>query len=781
MYIGDCLGGKDQFGEAMFYFQKNLEINLALHSEKSYQVNSSYLRLGFNYTRLGELDKGLQYLQCALAIGEELFGEYHEKNCFVHASIGKNYFRRGLSYFEKARHHFEAAIHIAKKVMGRYYPRIAVNYWRIAHTYLHEKKYSLALSYNQKGFATLDKTFELDKNKFHEAVLEYLEASRDNWLLFEFLKQEAKILYQLYQENKKEVTFPQKSFEIYCLVSDTISLLYGSTASEGTQLRIRTTSKNIYENIIELGILLQSLSFHDTGLSPKVFEASEKSKANLLFFNLQTSTAKIASKIPKELLEKEQQLYREWKILEKKIKISANENTKIDTQVIEQWQSQLFDTQRRHETLIQKLEQDFPKYYQLKRQLPIAGVEDLQSLLSKRMNYTIVSYFVGEKALYIFVIGSQDFEVVEIDSFNDLTSKVKAFVRAINFSFEEESIELGCELYEILIAPIAATLQKTTTYFVSNNENLSSDSTPTLLIVPDGILSQLPFEALLTQSVDSSNSPQDLPYLLLDYNIQYHYSASLWKYGLKEARKVKQQKDSFVGFAPVYADKLLKSLPKEEALTTAYHERSTRTINVRGKVYQELLYSEKEVLTIKQLFEEHGMDSIAFLHTKASVDRFQKEAIRHKYVHVSAHSFPHPKEANLSGIVFSPNVDDATAANNSNEQETDAIFYLQDAYLLNLQADLVVLSCCETGIGQLAKGEGMLAMNRGFLAAGAKNVIYTLFKVYDEVSSVLTKKLFQYILEGKPYAVALRLAKLDMLEGETAMPKFWAGYVLIGV
>ena len=98
------------------------------------------------------------------------------------------------------------------------------------------------------------------------------------------------------------------------------------------------------------------------------------------------------------------------------------------------------------------------------------------------------------------------------------------------------------------------------------------------------------------------------------------------------------------------------------------------------------------------------------------------------------------------------------------EPITDCILSMEETYHLNLQADLVVLSSCESGIGQLAKGEGMMAVNRGFLYAGAKNVVSTLFKVYDEPSSRLTQYLFEGILEGVEANLALRSAKLRLLK-----------------
>ncbi len=73
-----------------------------------------------------------------------------------------------------------------------------------------------------------------------------------------------------------------------------------------------------------------------------------------------------------------------------------------------------------------------------------------------------------------------------------------------------------------------------------------------------------------------------------------------------------------------------------------------------------------------------------------------------------------------------------------------------------------------------------MAVNRGFLYAGAKNVVSTLFKVYDKPSSLLTQYLFELILEGENYAAALRKAKLKLLEQKNVDPKSWSGFVLIG-
>ncbi len=769
--IGASLVQKGNAAEAIPYLEQALELRLSLWGEKHADILPVYLYLGFAFAELKELDKALDYFQKTIYIGEELFGKTHERIAAAHTEIGWVCFQNTSVFpLSKARYHFQEAIRMNQELLGKTTPKVAGGYYHLSLTYEADNQYDTALDSLQKAVHALypSNGNQLDnppENLYENTPLEYCI---DSMLLFKIVHKKAEILYKKHKEGSYNIEVLQAGFQTYSWIADLITQIYDDQISEAAKLDLRKKSRVVYESIISMSLQLRLSGDTSLNYLQKAFDASEKSKANLLFTELQSTTAKLQSQIPDDLLQKESELLQEWKGLEKKVTIAKMDAATSDKQKIEVWKNQLFDLQRAYEQLGQQLEEDYPQYYQLKRRLPITDIETIQAILSEQKELCVVSYFLGNEVLYAFVINHKNFEVVEIKHSNDLEEKVKDFISAINYSFQDEYIELGHELYQLLIEPIAPLLKAAQDFSVEF---------PSLLILPDGILSQLPFEALLTYPIEAVNSYVDLPYLLLDFNIQYHYSASLWKYGLEQPKSKAAKTGSFVGFAPVYADTLLKDLQKKEQLAAAYHERSIRSIEIRGKTFQELLYSEKEVKGICQLFEEQGLEAVSFLHKEASIPQFRQAIPQYDYVHISAHSFPNAMEANLSGIVFSPD----NHSNTPGEEALEGVFYLQDAYLLDLKADLVVLSCCETGIGQLAKGEGMLAMNRGFWAAGAKNVIYTLFKVYDEASCILTQKLFEHILAGKSYPVALRLAKLEMLQGETAMPKFWAGYVVIGV
>lgn len=107
--------------------------------------------------------------------------------------------------------------------------------------------------------------------------------------------------------------------------------------------------------------------------------------------------------------------------------------------------------------------------------------------------------------------------------------------------------------------------------------------------------------------------------------------------------------------------------------------------------------------------------------------------------------------------------------------------YANEIYNLNLNADLVVLSACETGMGKLIQGEGLMAMTRGFLCAGAPNIIFSLWKVTDKYSKDLMVEFYGNIINKGNYDTSLRNAKLRLIENEiTAFPFYWGGFLLIG-
>ena len=107
--------------------------------------------------------------------------------------------------------------------------------------------------------------------------------------------------------------------------------------------------------------------------------------------------------------------------------------------------------------------------------------------------------------------------------------------------------------------------------------------------------------------------------------------------------------------------------------------------------------------------------------------------------------------------------------------------YNRELYDLELNADMVVLSACETGIGELQQGEGIISLARGFSYAGAKSIITSLWTVDDEEAPILMNSFYQYLDDGLSKDAALRQAKLDYIQNSPKPhPYFWASFIPIG-
>lgn len=141
----------------------------------------------------------------------------------------------------------------------------------------------------------------------------------------------------------------------------------------------------------------------------------------------------------------------------------------------------------------------------------------------------------------------------------------------------------------------------------------------------------------------------------------------------------------------------------------------------------------------------------------------------HKIVHFATHGFVNEKNYDLSALAC------------FNTDEEGEYIYANDYKNLNLTADLVVLSSCESGIGREADGEGLLSLNRAFIAAGANNVMSTLWKIDDRFSSDIMIRFHQQISKVGGYATPLQVAKTSFLSNpSTAAPRYWAPFVLFG-
>jgi CHAT domain-containing protein len=145
---------------------------------------------------------------------------------------------------------------------------------------------------------------------------------------------------------------------------------------------------------------------------------------------------------------------------------------------------------------------------------------------------------------------------------------------------------------------------------------------------------------------------------------------------------------------------------------------------------------------------------------------------QYRIVHFATHGVVNKSVPELSGIILAQ---DTTGGE-------DGILHLSEVYNLDLDADLVVLSACQTGTGKVARGEGLMSLTRGFMYAGSDALLASYWQVADGSTNWLMVSFYEYLLNGQSKTTALRNAKLDLMERypQFAQPYYWASFVLIG-
>jgi CHAT domain-containing protein/tetratricopeptide (TPR) repeat protein len=249
-----------------------------------------------------------------------------------------------------------------------------------------------------------------------------------------------------------------------------------------------------------------------------------------------------------------------------------------------------------------------------------------------------------------------------------------------------------------------------------------------LLIIPDGLLYFIPFETLLLKKTNSMNFSK-MSFLIRSAEISYEISAG--KYLRSNPKK--PQKKTVLGVFPVFEN-----------------------------TDKELSFSKIESKSIQYYFNGNFIEN-----EQATYQRFIKLAKEHDIIHLSTHA------------------ESGSFSRSASIQFWDQDILVNQLYGAQLNANLVVLSACETGVGRLAKGEGPISIGRGFHYAGVENILFSLWKVNDKTTATVMKNFYQNLNHSIPKAKAIHRAKLDYLNTENISnvrksPYYWAAFVYYG-
>ncbi|MEZ4886940.1 MAG: CHAT domain-containing tetratricopeptide repeat protein [Chitinophagales bacterium] len=786
--IGWCHRMNEKFSESIDHYTKALELchnNLGEQHATTAQVHHN---MGSCYSLQNEFDKSLEQYQQALQIQTTLYGNQHPSIAQSLMNIGMD--KGKQKEFDAAFIYLQQSLEQYRQFVGENHPRIAAVCNEIGNIYRRSGQFDKAISTFHQVLQTVLSDYQ---NAEIEAIPKLQSYQDENALLYA-LNGKAASFWEKYQEiqmqssnensrynnpnfnpsilqNPNSAT-PQPfnipthqhliaAFRHFEVAVNLIQQIRQSYRADGAKLSLSKSILPVYEGAIRTAFELFEATKSMNYLQ-KAFAFSEQGKSMVLLGNLKNNEAIAVSKIPSELQLQIQQLEVELRYLDKKITQEQTKNAaEQDAEYFRELQQKHFNFNEKYQSLIEVLETDYVDYFQLKYAAQNIHLQDVQSQMTETRVF--IEYFVGEETISIFTITQQACWGTVLTKPTHFASMMDVFLQAIEWMDEEMFIDSANQLYDLLLEPIEV-------HWRDKKE---------WVIVRDDVLHLLPFDALLLPSstaiVDTSFA--DLSYLVKHCAIAYHYSANLWNYSRKRDLKKAASSNNFLGIAPVVFQGT-SSPDKTAALAWTTHRGKTKVLrNIEGneETLQNLPSTALEVKQVYELFQEQEMDAKLFLYAAASKQVFFEEVPKHKYVLIATHGFVHDQHQDLSGIYLSD------SASNDSLQPTNYLLTIPEIYHLHLQADLIVLSSCSSGVGKLYKGEGMMALNRGFLYAGASNIIFTQFDIPDESSSQLVRNLFAYILDEDSYAVALQKAKCKQLALPDTSPQDWAGFAYIGL
>jgi CHAT domain-containing protein len=266
-----------------------------------------------------------------------------------------------------------------------------------------------------------------------------------------------------------------------------------------------------------------------------------------------------------------------------------------------------------------------------------------------------------------------------------------------------------------------------------------------------------------------------LPYLIRDRAVSYAYSATLLF--ATAMRPHTEPGRDFLGVAPGFESGIAVGTATRHFLASNGLDTTASDGGVAG-----LPGSRQEIEEIRALFAAGAGTVGRFLYDRSSVllgrdateDAVYHVGLQHfRYVHFATHGFANESDGRLSGLLLSP-----PRAN----EGPDGILRADETYGLELNADLVVLSACETGIGKLDDGRGIMGLSRGFLFAGARNLVVSLWPSDDFGTKYLMVAFYRHLLSGASIRDAMRAAKLELVAmGDViAKPYYWSPFIQIG-
>lgn len=742
--MGGIYWSTDEMQKALDFYLQALAIERAA-GLRGYQA-STINNIGDTYRRLGDYDKALDYFNQALTLRREL-GNRRGEAVSLH-TIALVYLARGET--AKALQNFTSALEIRRSTGDRRGEAYSLGGSALALHALGES--AKAIEYQQQALALWKQIGE------RRAEAETL--------------QDMGFVYSGMKEYDKAITLFEQALPISRELSDhtyVANALYGLAVTKRAQRQLPAAKKSIEEAIavteslrgrianqeLRTSYFASVQKFHAfyvdllmeiEGSGPSggfgALEAVERARARTLLDALADADIAFRRGVDSAVLAEQAKAAIAIATNERKrIRLAAGEGSKEE---IAKVSADLARAVEDHENATARLRANSPRYAEL-TQPHTAAVAEIQSLLDD--DTILLEYFLGDDRSFAWEVTTARVRTAVLPSraeIEALARRTYASVSTRSKSGEEPDLAALRTLSAMLLSPFALNASR-------------------IVVVADGALGFLPFSAL----VASDGQP-----LIATREIVSLPSASVL-HALRDRRDQMRPTREVAVFAdPVFRrdDPRVASLAQKDTANAA----SARSADdARLGSLKRLRFSRSEADAMKPFVpRESFLQALDF-------DASREHAIDgsladYRIVHFATHGILDTEHPQLSGLVLS--------LVNRNGESREGFLRLHDIYNLQLNADLVVLSACQTALGKEIRGEGLIGVTRGFMYAGTPRVVATLWRVDDRATAELMKRFYSgiYVSKLSP-AAALRGAQLAMRsDSRWESPYYWAGFLLQG-
>ncbi len=771
---------RGEIHEALQHYNQALEIWRALGDPV--EASKTLQNLGNLYSMVGQMQRAVDaYLRGLEPLDD---AQHPGRKAEILTRLGSAYRRQG--HFELALEMLEEALMLPQRPAGR-----AVTQAEIGTVLVRLDQKARALDVYTKALEVFRSKNQHRRRAWVLASLGWLHDEQgdpaaaaeyyyDAQALFQWLEDrhgEASVLYGRARAERHRDrwaaarTLIEQALEI-------VESLRAETPSHKLRASYLARRHEYYQFYVDLLMQLHEIE-PSAGHDRRAFEAGERARARSLLEVLTESYARIRRGADAELLEQQRSLRSRIRIAERKRSarlakapaLEEEEDSPIDREL-----GFLVLELDRVETEIRT---SSPRYSALIRPRPL-GLPEVQAQVVDAETQLLV-YSLGEERSFLWLITPDSLSshvLPDRAAIEEVARPVAELLQRSHYygAREQTRLALG-RLSQMLLGPVREQLDKKRLVIVSEGA---------LQYIPFGVL---PKPSLCNAAVDETGgSPENrqLRPLAVDHEIVHLPSASLLPLLRQEvAGRVEAPRTIAVLANPVFSSDdprcPARSEPARPAAPPAAHESDSLTGPVPPDAVQvaepehlpPLRFSRQVAEEIKRLVPES--ERLIAVDFAASRDlALGRELGEYRIVHFGTHGRLNSQHPELSGLVLSL-VDEQC-------QPREGFLPLHEIYNLDLPAELVVLSACQTALGGEIRGEGLVGLTRGFLYAGARRVIVSLWRVSDVATAELMTRFYRELLQNRlPPAAALRSAQLSMLaEPRWQAPFHWGGFVLQG-